>query len=155
MFIPDTTNPVAAKPTATSVTLSAAANATGTGKKMTFVQASKKGHTIQSNGSIALASAEELKTAAGDATASNLVPVTKLALNSTDSRTLTLSTTDAVDGQIKYLVVTVESASGQFAVQTTNAAMASTIVLQTLGHSAMFMYDDEIDKWVCLSSHTP
>ena len=146
---------VAAKPTATSVTLSAAANAAGTGKKMTFVQASKKGHTIQSNGSIALASAEELKTSAGVATASNLVPVTKLALNSSDTRTLTLSTTDAVDGQIKYLVVTVESSTGQFAVQTTNAAMASTIVLQTLGHSAMFMYDDEIDKWVCLSSNTP
>ena len=148
---------VAAKPTATSVTLSAAANATGTGKKMTFVQASKKGHTIQSNGSIALASAEELKTSAGVATASNLVPVTKLALNSTDTRTLTLSTTDAVDGQIKYIVASVDSNnSGQFTVQQTNTTLGSGgIVLQTLGHSAMFMYDDEIDKWVCLSSHTP
>ena len=125
------------------------------GKKMTFVQASKKGHTIQSNGSIALASAEELKTSAGNATASNLVPVTKLAFNSTDTRTLTLSTTDAVDGQVKYIVGTVESAAGTFTVQTTNTTLASTIVLQTLGHSAMFMYDDEIDKWVCLSTHTP
>ena len=53
----------------------------------------------------------------------NLVPVTKLPLNSTDTRTLTLSTTDAVDGQIKYLVVTVESASGQFTVQQTNTTL--------------------------------
>ena len=135
---------VSAKPTGTSVTLSAAATATGTDSKITFVQASKKGHSIQSNGSIAMGAHEEIRSTEGNATVSNLVPVTKLVTDDGNTRTLTMSTTDAVDGQMKYIYVSSEPAAGEFTLQLTNVdgmPAGAVVSLQTIGHSATLIFD--------------
>jgi len=147
---------ISAKPTTTSVTLSAAATATATDSKITFVQASKKGHSIQSNGSIAMGAHEEIRTTEGNATVSNLVPVTKLVTDDGNTRTLSMSTTDAVDGQMKYIYVSSEPAAGQFTLQLTNVdgmPGAATVGLQTIGHSATLIFDGTTGtpKWRVLS----
>ena len=98
---------------------------------------------------MSFASVEECRTADGDAAPSNAVGVTRLvADDSTNNRNLTLSTTGAKDGQMKFIYMSVHNGSGAFVLHEDNRVPSRAQTFQHAGDSATFMYDTMIAKWI-------
>ena len=137
--------------TATNLTLSASSTAAVTSGDgvYTFLKASATGGAIQAQGWLAMATLEEHRTADGNATCSNAVAVTRLVSDdATTTRTLTLGTSGAKDGQIKHIYFSeIASGSGAFVLQATNRLTTRAQTFQQIGDSATFMYDASQTKW--------
>ena len=139
---------------ATTFVLSAVATASYTSGNvaLTFVKSGGTGGAVQTQGWLSFASVEECRTADGDAAPSNAVGVTRLvADDSTNNRNLTLSTTGAKDGQMKFIYMSVHNGSGAFVLHQNNRVPSRVQTFQHAGDSATFMYDTMIAKWIDIS----
>ena len=83
---------------------------------------------------------------------SNAVPVHKLIRDgSATNRTLTLSDTGAVDGQIKHIYQTSGSSGGHFILNQTNRIPTVAHTFQDVGDGASFIFDATSSNWVEIS----
>ena len=148
-IVPGTT--VASITNSTTAVLSANATASGA-KNLTFVSASGTGHAAKIAGSIAMHGYEQIKIADGATTLSNAVPVHKLIRDgSATDRTITLSDTGAVDGQIKHIYLTSGSSGGSFLLNQTNRVPTVAHTLSDVGDGASFIFDATSSNWVEIS----
>ena len=142
---------VASITNSTTAVLSANSNASGA-KNLTFVSASGTGHAAKIAGSIAMHGYEQIKIADGATTLSNAVPVHKLIRDgSATNRTITLSDTGAVDGQIKHIYLTSGSSGGSFLLNQTNRVPTVAHTLSDVGDGASFIFDATSSNWVEIS----
>lgn len=142
---------VASITNATTAVLSANSTASGA-KNLTFVAAAGTGHAVKMAGNLVLHGYEQLRILDGNKTLSNAVPVHKLIRDgSATNRTITLSDTGAVDGQIKHIYLTSGSSGGHFILDTANRFPTTTHELQTIGDSASFIYDATSSNWIEIS----
>ena len=149
-IVPGTT--VASITNSTTAVLSANATASGA-KNLTFVAASGTGHAVKMAGNLVLHGYEQLRILDGDKTLSNAVPVHKLIRDgSATNRTITLSDTGAVDGQIKHIYLTsVTGSGGHFELSQTNRIPTVAHDFQQVGDGASFIYDATSSNWVEIS----
>ena len=149
-IVPGTT--VASITNSTTAVLSANATASGA-KNLTFVAASGTGHAVKMAGNLVLHGYEQLRILDGDKTLSNAVPVHKLIRDgSATNRTITLSDTGAVDGQIKHIYLTsVTGSGGHFELSQTNRIPTVSHDFQQVGDGASFIYDATSSNWVEIS----
>ena len=149
-IVPGTT--VASITNSTTAVLSANATASGA-KNLTFVAASGTGHAVKMAGNLVLHGYEQLRILDGDKTLSNAVPVHKLIRDgSATDRTITLSDTGAVDGQIKHIYLTsVTGSGGHFELSQTNRIPTVAHDFQQVGDGASFIYDATSSNWVEIS----
>ena len=142
---------VASITNSTTAVLSANSTASGA-KNLTFVSASGTGHAVKMAGNLVLHGDEQLRILDGDKSLSNAVPVHKLIRDgSATNRTITLSDTGAVDGQIKHIYLTSGSSGGHFILNTANRFPTTTHELQTVGDSASFIFDATSSNWIEIS----
>ena len=143
---------VASITNSTTAVLSANSNASGA-KNLTFVSASGTGHAVKMAGNLVLHGYEQLRILDGDKTLSNAVPVHKLIrYGSATNRTITLSDTGAVDGQIKHIYLTsVPGSGGHFELSQTNRIPTVSHDFQQVGDGASFIYDATSSNWVEIS----
>ena len=148
-IVPGTT--VASITNSTTAVLSANATASGA-KNLTFVAASGTGHAVKMAGNLVLHGYEQLRILDGDKTLSNAVPVHKLIRDgSATNRTITLSDTGAVDGQIKHIYLTSGSSGGSFLLNQTNRVPTVSHTFSDVGDCASFIYDATSSNWVEIS----
>ena len=148
-IVPGTT--VASITNSTTAVLSANATASGA-KNLTFVAASGTGHAVKMAGNLVLHGYEQLRILDGDKTLSNAVPVHKLIRDgSATDRTITLSDTGAVDGQIKHIYLTSGSSGGSFLLNQTNRVPTVAHTLSDVGDGASFIFDATSSNWVEIS----
>ena len=149
-IVPGTT--VASITNSTTAVLSANATAYGA-KNLTFVAASGTGHAVKMAGNLVLHGYEQLRILDGDKTLSNAVPVHKLIRDgSATNRTITLSDTGAVDGQIKHIYLTsVTGSGGHFELSQTNRVPTVAHTLSDVGDGASFIFDATSSNWVEIS----
>ena len=142
---------VASITNSTTAVLSANSTASGA-KNLTFVSASGTGHAAKIAGNLVLHGYEQLRILDGNKTLSNAVPVHKLIRDgSATNRTITLSDTGAVDGQIKHIYLTSGSSGGHFILDTANRFPATEHLLQNVGDSASYIYDATSSNWIEIS----
>ena len=142
---------VASITNSTTAVLSANATASGA-KNLTFVSASGTGHAVKMAGNLVLHGYEQLRILDGNRTLSNAVPVHKLIRDgSATNRTITLSDTGAVDGQIKHIYLTSGSSGGHFELDTANRFPTTAHSFQTVGDSASYIYDATSSNWIEIS----
>ena len=142
---------VASITNATTAVLSANSTASGA-KNLTFVAAAGTGHAVKMAGNLVLHGYEQLRILDGNKTLSNAVPVHKLIRDgSATNRTITLSDTGAVDGQIKHIYQTSGSSGGHFILDTANRFPTTTHEFQTVGDSASYIYDAPSSNWIEIS----
>ena len=142
---------VASITNSTTAVLSANSTASGA-KNLTFVSASGTGHAVKMAGNLVLHGYEQLRILDGNKDLSNAVPVHKLIRDgSATNRTITLSDTGAVDGQIKHIYLTSGSSGGHFILNTANRFPTTTHELQTVGDSASFIFDATSSNWIEIS----
>ena len=142
---------VASITNSTTAVLSANSTASGA-KNLTFVSASGTGHAVKMAGNLVLHGYEQLRILDGDKTLSNAVPVHKLIRDgSATDRTITLSDTGAVDGQIKHIYLTSGSSGGSFLLNQTNRVPTVAHTLSDVGDGASFIFDATSSNWVEIS----
>ena len=142
---------VASITNSTTAVLSANSTASGA-KNLTFVSASGTGHAAKIAGNIVLHGYEQLRILDGNKTLSNAVPVHKLIRDgSATNRTITLSDTGAVDGQIKHIYLTSGNSGGHFILDTANRFPTTQHLLQDVGDGASFIYDATSSNWMEIS----
>lgn len=142
---------VASITNSTTAVLSANSTASGA-KNLTFVSASGTGHAVKMAGNLVLHGYEQLRILDGDKTLSNAVPVHKLIRDgSATNRTITLSDTGAVDGQIKHIYQTSGSSGGHFVLNQTNRIPTVAHNFQDVGDGASFIFDATSSNWVEIS----
>ena len=142
---------VASITNSTTAVLSANSTASGA-KNLTFVSASGTGHAVKMAGNLVLHGYEQLRILDGDKSLSNAVPVHKLIRDgSATNRTITLSDTGAVDGQIKHIYQTSGSSGGHFILNQTNRIPTVAHTFQDVGDGASFIFDATSSNWVEIS----
>ena len=142
---------VASITNSTTAVLSANSTASGA-KNLTFVSASGTGHAVKMAGNLVLHGYEQLRILDGDKSLSNAVPVHKLIRDgSATNRTITLSDTGAVDGQIKHIYQTSGSSGGHFVLNQTNRIPTVAHNFQDVGDGASFIFDATSSNWVEIS----
>ena len=142
---------VASITNSTTAVLSANSTASGA-KNLTFVSASGTGHAAKIAGNLVLHGYEQLRILDGNKTLSNAVPVHKLIRDgSATNRTITLSDTGAVDGQIKHIYLTSGDSGGSFLLNQTNRVPTVSHTFSDVGDCASFIYDATSSNWVEIS----